>query len=152
MVRLTEEEKESVRLHLGYVEGGPSSSRTVLEYRMNNLRNHQHRVFVQNDIAECNYCLRTMRLDAQGSGVTSSTITTGDLDRSTTNQNAESMKRRQKAYFESCSILAQHLGVELLLGQGYQWQYTLEEIKTPPPPGPADTINESKMRSHRRYI
>lgn len=150
-MRLSEEEKESVRYHLGYVEGGPDSSRSVLEYRMNNLRSHRHRQFIQKDIAECDYTLDKMRLDSQGSGLSSSTITEGDLTRSTIVQSAESMKRRQKAYYEACQILAQHLGVELLL-MGGQWQYTLEQVKTPPPPGPSDTISESKVRASRRRV
>jgi hypothetical protein len=151
-MRLNEVEKEKVRFHLGYVEGGPSSSRTVLEYRMNNLRSHQHRQLIQQDIARCDYALERLGLDDQATSVTSSTITVGDLDRSTTVYGSEPRKRRQKAYHEACALMAMHLGVEVLLGDSYQWQYTLEEIKLPPPPGPADTIIESKIRSSRRYI
>lgn len=152
MTRLTDAEKEKVRFHLGYVEGGPHSSRTVLEYRMNNLRSHQHRQLIQQDIKRCDYALARIGLDSQSTAVTQATITVGDLDRSTTTYGAESMKRRQKAYYEACSLLAQHLGVELLLGHSQQWQYTLEEVRTATPPGPADTIIESKIRANRRYL
>jgi hypothetical protein len=151
-MRLSDSEKESIRFHLGYVEGGPSSSRAVLEYRMDNLRSHQHRQLIQQDIARCDYALSKLGLDDQGTAVSSSTITIGDLDRNTTVYSSEPMRRREKAYLTACTLLAQHLGVELLLGESQQWQYTLEEVRTPPPPGPADTINESKVRASRRYL
>lgn len=150
-VRLSDTEKEKVRFHLGYVEGGPSSSRTVLEFRMDNLRNHLHRQLVQDDITRCDYALSKLGLDDQSTQVTSATITVGDLDRSTTVYGSESMRRRQKAYYESCSLMSMHLGVELLLGE-QQWQYTLEQVKLPPPPGPSDTIIEGKIAASRRYI
>jgi hypothetical protein len=151
-MRLSQAEKERVRFHLGYVEGGPQSSRTVLEYRMDNLRSHQHRQLLQQDISRCDYALSRLGLDDQATAVTNSTITIGDLDRNTTVYASEPMKRRQKAYHEACGLLAMHLGVELLLSDDCQWQYTLEEVKVPPPPGPADTIIESKIRANRRYI
>lgn len=152
MVRLSDTEKESVRFHLGYVEGGPSSSRTVLEYRIDNLRSHQHRQLLLQDINRCDYALEKIGLDDQATAVSNATITIGDLDRSTTVYSSESMKRRQKAYHEACSLLAMHLGVELLLGDSYQWQYTLEEVKLPPPEGPADTTIEGKIAASRRYL
>lgn len=151
-MRLNETEKEKIRFHLGYVEGGPLSSRTVLEYRMNNVRSHLHHQLIQRGINRCDYALERLGLDDQNTAVTSSTVTIGDLDRNTTVYAAEPMRRRQKAYFEACGLLAQHLGVELLLGQHNQWQYTLEEVRTPPPPGPADTAIEGKVRANRRYL
>lgn len=151
-MRLSEKEKEQVRFHLGYVEGGPISSRTVLEYRMNNIRSHQHRQLIQQDIARCDYALAKVGLDDQATAVTSSTITIGDLDRNTTVYASESMKRRQRAYHDFCTLLAHHLGVELLLGGDHQWQYTLQEVKLPPPPGPADTTISGKIQMSRRYL
>jgi hypothetical protein len=62
------------------------------------------------------------------------------------------MKRRQKAYAESCGLLAMHLGVENLLVDNNQWQYTLENVRLQPPPGPSDTTIEGKIAASRRYI
>lgn len=151
-MRLSDTEKEKVRFHLGYVEGGPSSSRTVLEYRIENLRSHLHRQLIQEDISRCDYALGKLGLDDQATQVTNATITIGDLDRSTTVYGSESMKRRQRAYHEACSLLGMHLGVELLLGDSYQYQYTLEQIKLPPPPGPSDTTIDGKISMSRRYL
>ena len=152
MPRLTNSEKEKVRFHLGYVEGGPSSSRSILEYRMDNLRSHQHRNFIQADISECDYALGRLRLDAQETGIASNTVTIGDLNRTTTVSTAESRKRRQQAYMEACNLLAVHLNVELLLGKKDQWQYTLDNVRSIPYDGPADTIIEGKIRASRRYL
>lgn len=151
-MRLSDTEKEKVRFHLGYVEGGPSSSRSVLEYRLNNVRSHVHYQLIQADVARCDYALSKLGLDDQSTSVTSSTITIGDLDRNTTVYASEPMKKRQKAYYDSCALLAQHLGVEMLLGNDNQWQYTLEKVPVPPPPGPADTAIEGKIRASRRYL
>lgn len=152
MPSLTNAEKEKVRYHLGYVEGGPSSSRTILEYRMSNLRSHQHRQFIQDDIRECDYALERMRLDAQETGIASNTVTVGDLNRTTTVSTAESRKKRQQAYVEAGKTLAFHLGVEYLLAQQGQWQYTLDDVRTAPIDGPADTTIEGKIRASRRYL
>lgn len=151
-MRLSDTEKEKVRFHLGYVEGGPSSSRGVLEYRMENLRSHLHRQLLQDDITRCDYALARLGLDDQQTQVTGATITVGDLDRSTTQYSSEPMKRRQRAYQEACNLLAMHLGVELLLGGQYQYQYTLENLRTPLITGPSDTIIEGKIPASRRYL
>lgn len=99
-MRLLENEKEKIRFHLGYVEGGPSSSRAVLEYRMNNVRSHLHHQLIRTDINRCDYALERLGLDDQNTAVTSSTVTLGDLDRNTTVYAAEPMRRRQKAYHD----------------------------------------------------
>lgn len=153
MVRLTDTEKESIRFHLGYVEGGPTSARTVLEFRMDNLRSHQHRVMVRADIQRCNYALARLGLDDQQTNVVSSTLTDGDITRSTVNYASEPMKRREKAYETACNILAIHLGVENLLAAGDRlWQYTLQETRLPKPPGPSDTVAIDRVTAKRRYV
>jgi hypothetical protein len=110
MSSLSDEDKSTVRFHLGYNESVEYRDRALLEDRMNNIADTRTVTRIRDQIARCDRTLAKTEIDAQETAPVTNRILLGDVQRTDLMAEAEDLKTRQKNYIYECDQLARFVG------------------------------------------
>jgi len=111
MSSLSATDKSRARYHLAYNESVPTGDRSLMEVRMTRIADTYTVSKIVDRLNRCDRTETEAETDAQSTGISSTRILLGDVNRTDVNYQTESIEKRQKAYMRETNALALALGV-----------------------------------------